>query len=77
MADPLKIALDRREELHEEIAKLNEFINFAKSLLRTADDHDDGAQQTRQTKKAKEDADEESAETAKSPGNRRQAKQDA
>ena len=36
MTDVLKIALDRRAQLHDEVAKLNEFIRYAESLLRTA-----------------------------------------
>ena len=34
MADVLKIALDRRAELHEEAARMDEFIRMAESLLR-------------------------------------------
>lgn len=34
MTDVLKIALDRRAELHEEVAKLDEFIRMAESLIR-------------------------------------------
>ena len=34
MTDVLKIALDRRAELHEEISKLDEFIRMAESLIR-------------------------------------------
>jgi len=33
MTDVLKIALDRRAELHEEVAKLDEFIRMAESLI--------------------------------------------
>lgn len=36
MTDVLKIALDRRAELHEEIAKLDEFIRIAEGLIRNA-----------------------------------------
>lgn len=34
MTDILKIALDRRAELHEEVARIDEFIRMADSLLR-------------------------------------------
>ena len=34
MSDVLKIALDRRESLHAEAAKLNEFIRYGESLMR-------------------------------------------
>jgi hypothetical protein len=33
MTDVLKIALDRRAELHDEVAKLDEFIRMAESLI--------------------------------------------
>ncbi len=36
MTDVLKIALDRRAELHEEVAKLDEFIRMAEVLIRTS-----------------------------------------
>lgn len=36
MTDVLKIALDRRAELHEEVEKLDEFIRMAEMLIRTA-----------------------------------------
>jgi hypothetical protein len=36
MTDVLKIALDRRAELHEEVEKLDEFIRMAETLIRTA-----------------------------------------
>ena len=36
MTDVLKIAIDRRAELHEEIAKLDEFIRMAEQLIRTS-----------------------------------------
>lgn len=35
MSDILKVALDRRASLHEEAAKLNEFIRYGESLMRT------------------------------------------
>lgn len=34
MTDVLKIALDRRAELHDELAKLDEFIRMAEALIR-------------------------------------------
>lgn len=34
MSDVLKIALDRRAQLHEEVAKLDEFIRMAETLMR-------------------------------------------
>ncbi|MEM1297914.1 MAG: hypothetical protein AAGH68_01450 [Pseudomonadota bacterium] len=34
MTDVLKIALDRRAELHDELAKLDDFIRMAESLIR-------------------------------------------
>ncbi len=36
MTDVLKIALDRRAELHEEVARLDEFIRMAEALIRTS-----------------------------------------
>ncbi|MGD1926950.1 MAG: hypothetical protein ACFB03_22605 [Paracoccaceae bacterium] len=36
MTDVLKIALDRRAELHEEVAKLDEFIRMAETLIRAS-----------------------------------------
>jgi hypothetical protein len=36
MTDVLKIALDRRAELHDEVAKLDEFIRMAESLMRAS-----------------------------------------
>ena len=36
MTDVLKIALDRRADLHEEVAKLDEFIRMAETLIRTS-----------------------------------------
>lgn len=33
MTDVLKIALDRRAQLHEEVAKLDEFIRMAETLM--------------------------------------------
>ncbi len=36
MTDVLKIALDRRAELHEEVEKLDEFIRMAEMLIRTS-----------------------------------------
>ena len=36
MTDVLKIALDRRAELHEEIEKLDDFIRMAESLIRAS-----------------------------------------
>lgn len=36
MADVLKIALDRRAELQEEVTKLDDFIRMAEMLVRTA-----------------------------------------
>ena len=36
MTDVLKIALDRRAELHQEVAKLDEFIRMAETLIRTS-----------------------------------------
>ena len=36
MTDVLKIALDRRAELHEEIEKLDNFIRMAESLIRSS-----------------------------------------
>ncbi|MEM9061239.1 MAG: hypothetical protein AAGD13_12330 [Pseudomonadota bacterium] len=48
MTDVLKIALDRRAELHEEVAKLDEFIRMAESLIR--------ASQTRQAEDQPADA---------------------
>ena len=36
MTDVLKIALNRRAELHEEVAKLDEFIRMAESLMRAS-----------------------------------------
>lgn len=38
MTDVLKIALDRRAELHEEIEKLDGFIRMAESLIRASQD---------------------------------------
>ncbi|MEO1493858.1 MAG: hypothetical protein AAFV19_17020 [Pseudomonadota bacterium] len=38
MTDVLKIALERRAELHEEVAKLDEFIRMAESLMRGSND---------------------------------------
>ncbi|MFK7944024.1 MAG: hypothetical protein AB8B85_14070 [Paracoccaceae bacterium] len=34
MTDVLKIALDRRAELHDELAKLDDFIRMAETLIR-------------------------------------------
>ena len=34
MTDVLKIALDRRAELHDELAKLDDFIRMAEALIR-------------------------------------------
>ena len=34
MTDVLKIALDRRAELHEELTKLDDFIRMAEALIR-------------------------------------------
>lgn len=36
MTDVLKLALDRRAELHEEVARLDEFIRMAETLIRTS-----------------------------------------
>ena len=36
MTDVLKIALDRRAELHEEIEKLDDFIRMAEALIRAS-----------------------------------------
>lgn len=36
MTDVLKIALDRRAELSDEVAKLDEFIRMAESLMRVS-----------------------------------------
>lgn len=36
MTDVLKIALDRRADLHEEVARLDEFIRMAEALIRTS-----------------------------------------
>lgn len=36
MTDVLKIALDRRAELHEELSKLDDFIRTAEALIRGA-----------------------------------------
>lgn len=36
MTDVLKIALERRADLHEEVAKLDEFIRMAEALIRTS-----------------------------------------
>lgn len=36
MTDVLRIALDRRAELHEEVTKLDEFIRMAETLIRTS-----------------------------------------
>lgn len=36
MTDVLKLAIDRREKLQQEVAKLDEFIRMAHSLLRGA-----------------------------------------
>lgn len=38
MTDVLKIALDRRAELHEEIEKLDDFIRMAEALIRASQD---------------------------------------
>lgn len=35
MTDVLKLALDRRAELQEEVARMDDFIRMADSLLRT------------------------------------------
>ena len=43
MTDVLKIALDRRAQLHEEVAKLNEFIRYAETLIRGAQGGGDAA----------------------------------
>ena len=40
MTDVLKIALDRRAELHEEIDKLDDFIRMAESLIRASQRRD-------------------------------------
>lgn len=39
MADVLKIALDRREKLQQEMEKLDDFIRMAESLIRSAPPH--------------------------------------
>lgn len=36
MTDVLKIALDKRAELHEELAKLDDFIRMAETLIRNS-----------------------------------------
>lgn len=36
MTDVLKIALDRRAELHEEVARLDDFIRMAETLIRAS-----------------------------------------
>lgn len=36
MTDVLKIALNRRAELHEEVARLDEFIRMAETLIRSS-----------------------------------------
>ena len=36
MTDVLKLALDRRAELHEELAKLDDFIRMAEVLIRNS-----------------------------------------
>ena len=41
MADALKIALDKRAKLHEEVAKLNDFIRFGEGLIREAENSED------------------------------------
>ena len=40
MTDILKIALDNRARLHEETAKLNEFIRYGETLLRESKNGD-------------------------------------
>lgn len=51
MTDVLKIALDRRAELHEEVTKLDEFIRMAETLIRAsqARQGDSGFSQTQPT----------------------------
>ena len=44
MTDVLKIALDRRAELHEEIDKLDDFIRMAESLIRASQQRDTRSQ---------------------------------
>lgn len=43
MTDVMKIARDRRAELHEESARLDEFIRMADSLMRKAGERTDSA----------------------------------
>lgn len=38
MTDVLKIALDRRAELHDEVEKLDQFIRMAETLIRKSQD---------------------------------------
>lgn len=56
MTDVLKIALNRRAELHEEVAKLDEFIRMAESLIRasnrTSDDKADAPAATEEAEEA-------------------------
>lgn len=44
MTDVVKIALDRRAELHEEVARIDEFIRMADILLRKANPGDEDAE---------------------------------
>ena len=66
MTDVLKIALDKRAQLHEEVAKLNEFIRYAESLLRTAQ-NDGGEGSTASRTSSKQQADDDGAEGSDVP----------
>ena len=55
MTDVLKIALDRRAEVHEEIARLDEFIRTAETLMRTDDVKGPGGRRPATTSSADDD----------------------
>ena len=44
MADVLKLAMDRRTELHAEVVRIEDFIRMADSLLRNAQPHSEAAE---------------------------------
>ena len=44
MADVLKLAMDRRAELHAEVGRIEDFIRMADSLLRKAQPHAEAAE---------------------------------